>query len=88
MPDTAVAEFKPLSRPAMAARLASDIPEGWYVNLGIGIPTMVADHVPVEREVDRSRPRTRSIRGSSPPASNTSRCARAALTCTTPTASP
>ena len=28
-----------------------DIPEGWYVNLGIGIPTVVADHVPLEREV-------------------------------------
>ena len=28
-----------------------DIPEGWYVNLGIGIPTLVADHVPQEREV-------------------------------------
>jgi 3-oxoadipate CoA-transferase beta subunit len=26
-------------------------PEGWFVNLGIGIPTMVADHVPPEREV-------------------------------------
>ncbi len=51
MPDTAVAEFKPLSRSAMAARLARDIPEGWCVNLGIGIPTLVADHVPMEREV-------------------------------------
>ncbi len=51
MPDTAVADWKPLSRPAMAARLAHDIPEGWCVNLGIGIPTLVADHVPTEREV-------------------------------------
>lgn len=39
------------TRPAMAARLAADIPEGWYANLGIGMPTMVADHVPTEREV-------------------------------------
>ncbi len=35
-----------LNRTQMAARLAQDIPEGWYVNLGIGIPTLVADHVP------------------------------------------
>ena len=41
----------PLSRPQMAARLARDIPEGWYVNLGIGIPTMVADHMAPDREV-------------------------------------
>jgi 3-oxoadipate CoA-transferase beta subunit len=41
----------PLTRAAMAARVARDIPEGWYVNLGIGIPTLVADHVPAEREV-------------------------------------
>jgi 3-oxoadipate CoA-transferase beta subunit len=39
------------TRPQMAARVAVDIPEGWYVNLGIGMPTMVADHVPLAREV-------------------------------------
>jgi 3-oxoadipate CoA-transferase, beta subunit len=39
------------NRTQMAARVAQDIPEGWFVNLGIGIPTMVADHVPEEREV-------------------------------------
>jgi 3-oxoadipate CoA-transferase beta subunit len=41
----------PWTRAQMAARVARDIPEGWYVNLGIGIPTMVADHVPLDREV-------------------------------------
>jgi len=51
MPDTAPAAYKPLSRAEMADRIARDIPEGWYVNLGIGIPTGVADHVPAEREV-------------------------------------
>lgn len=35
----------------MAAAVARDIPEGWYVNLGIGIPTLVADFVPSDREV-------------------------------------
>jgi 3-oxoadipate CoA-transferase beta subunit len=48
---TAAAAYKPLTRREMAARLARDIPEGWYVNLGIGAPLQVADYVPVEREV-------------------------------------
>ena len=41
----------PLDRIAMAARLAQDIPEGWYVNLGLGLPTVVADKVPESRDV-------------------------------------
>jgi len=43
--------FTPLSRTGMAERVARDIPEGWYVNLGIGIPTLAADYIPAEREV-------------------------------------
>ena len=43
--------LKPWSRTGMAERLARDIPEGWAVNLGIGAPTMVADYIPLEREV-------------------------------------
>lgn len=43
--------FVPLNRAGMAERLARDIPEGWYVNLGIGIPLLVGDFVPADREV-------------------------------------
>ena len=40
-----------LDRKQMAARVARDIPEGSYVNLGIGLPTLVADHLPRGREI-------------------------------------
>ena len=40
-----------MSREAMAARVARDIPEGAYVNLGIGLPTMVANFLPQDKDV-------------------------------------
>jgi 3-oxoadipate CoA-transferase beta subunit len=45
------ANFQPLSRAGMAERLARDIPDGWYVNLGIGIPLLVGNFIPPDREV-------------------------------------
>ncbi|QOD84941.1 3-oxoacid CoA-transferase subunit B [Chromobacterium haemolyticum] len=42
---------KRLYREQMAARVARDIPEGAYVNLGIGLPTRVADYLPPELDI-------------------------------------
>jgi len=43
--------MNPLTRDQMAARVARDIPEGAYVNLGIGLPTKVANYLPQERDI-------------------------------------
>jgi 3-oxoadipate CoA-transferase beta subunit len=41
----------PLTRQQMARAAALDIPDGYVVNLGIGLPTLIADHIPSDREV-------------------------------------
>ena len=43
--------MKRYTREQMATRVAQDIPEGAYVNLGIGLPTIVANFLPKERVI-------------------------------------
>jgi len=43
--------YQKRTKDQLAARVAQDIPEGATVNLGIGMPTQVANHIPASREV-------------------------------------
>jgi 3-oxoadipate CoA-transferase beta subunit len=43
--------MRKLDRNQLAARIARDIPDGAYVNLGIGLPTLVANFLPADREI-------------------------------------
>ena len=43
--------YQKRNKEELAARVAQDIPEGVTVNLGIGMPTLVANHIPSSREV-------------------------------------
>jgi 3-oxoadipate CoA-transferase beta subunit len=40
-----------LTHQQLAERIARDIPEGAYVNLGIGMPTQIANYLPADREI-------------------------------------
>lgn len=41
-----------LSKTQIAQRIAQELQDGWYVNLGIGIPTLVANYIPEGIEVE------------------------------------
>lgn len=88
-----------LTHQQLAQRIARDIPEGAYVNLGIGMPTQIANYLPPDREIflhsengirhgARASTVERKTPNSSTPENSPSRCWRAAVISTTATPSP
>ncbi len=51
MSTAAASVYKPLSRTEISYLVAHDFPDGSVVNLGIGMPTQVADYLPKDREI-------------------------------------
>ena len=43
--------YQKLSRDQIAKRVAQDIPDGAYVNLGIGLPTKIASYLPNDKDI-------------------------------------
>ncbi len=46
-----IMSYTPRTKDQIAARVAQDMPDGAYVNLGIGMPTLVANHLPLGLEI-------------------------------------
>lgn len=45
------AGYRRRSKTDLARRVAQDVPDGSYINLGVGMPTLVGNHLPADREV-------------------------------------
>ena len=41
----------PLTREGIAQRIAQELRDGYYVNLGIGMPTLVANYIPAGMDI-------------------------------------
>jgi 3-oxoadipate CoA-transferase, beta subunit len=49
--DSTATNRRRLTREQIAKRVARELADGWVVNIGIGMPTLVVPHVPADREV-------------------------------------